>query len=125
MRPAAWGGLRLGAAAVVAALCISGPARPFASKDLRGQLRATSLLVQADKEKTVAPQDLFAAAQADYGRLIGALYAQGHYSPIIRIQIDGREAAAIELLDQSVLLRVWSVWFWFVYRIRSPWLDIL
>ena len=94
--------------AALAVLCLTGPARPFealdfltpgASDDLRGQLRATSLLVLANKEKTVAPQDLFAAAQADYGRLIGALYAQGHYSPIIRIQIDGREAASIELLD--------------------------
>jgi translocation and assembly module TamA len=40
-----------------------------------------------------------AAARADYGRLLGALYAAGHYSGVVSIRVDGREAAAIPVLD--------------------------
>lgn len=46
-----------------------------------------------------APQDLLAAARSDYARILAALYAKGYYSVDIRIQIDGREAAAIPVLE--------------------------
>lgn len=44
-------------------------------------------------------QDLFAAARAEYGRILGALYARGHYSAVISVRVDGREAADIAPLD--------------------------
>lgn len=97
-----------GLTAVAFALTFAAPASalerfdfltPGASDDLRDTLSAASLLVQARRDRTEAPQDLFANAQADYGRLLGALYAEGHYSAVIRILIDGREAASILPLD--------------------------
>jgi translocation and assembly module TamA len=72
---------------------------PGASERLRDDLLSASLLLAAKRDKVVDPQDLFAAARADYGRLLGALYARGHYSGVIRVLIDGRELADIAPLD--------------------------
>ncbi|MBV6638714.1 MAG: outer membrane protein assembly factor, partial [Mameliella sp.] len=58
-------------------------------------LRSVSILSQLEGEENRAPQDVLAAAQGDYARLVEALYAQGYYSAVVRIQIDGREAATI------------------------------
>lgn len=66
---------------------------------LTKDLRDSSLLLGTEAEGKVQAQDLFAAALAEYGRLVGALYAQGYYSPVIHILIDGREAAEIPPLD--------------------------
>lgn len=60
-------------------------------------LRAASGLVAAGKDK--AALDLFADAQAEYGKLLSALYAAGHYGPVIHVLIDGREAFSIAPLD--------------------------
>lgn len=84
---------------------------PGAPEELRAALRAASLLVAAEAEGVEDPQELLAAARADYGRLIGVLYAEGYYGPVIRILLDGREAAAIPPLAApsriaSVVLRV-------------------
>lgn len=96
------------ALAGVACLALAGPVcalesleflTPGADKDLRDKLRAASLLEQARRDKTELAQTLFGAAQADYGRLLGALYSEGYYSATIRIRLDGREAAAIAPLD--------------------------
>lgn len=57
------------------------------------QVRALQAQGQTD------PQDLLAAARSDYARILAALYAKGHYSVVIRISIDGREAAAIPALE--------------------------
>lgn len=72
---------------------------PGASEGLRGELLGASLLQAAKRDKVSDPQDLFAAARADYARLLGALYASGHYSGVIHVMIDGREAAGIAPLD--------------------------
>ncbi len=73
---------------------------PGASAELRDVLVNASLLVEATRDKTPDdPQDLFAAARADYGRILGALYAQGRYGGVIHILIDGREASGISPLD--------------------------
>ena len=72
---------------------------PGASEDLRDDLRGASLLLAAQRDKVGDPQDLFASARAEYSRLLGALYARGHYSGVIRVLIDGREAASIAPLD--------------------------
>ncbi|MGB3314146.1 MAG: autotransporter assembly complex family protein [Albidovulum sp.] len=70
-----------------------------ARDDLTDALTAASLLKQAEREGTTDSQSLFAAARADYARLLGALYAEGYYSGVIRIRIDGQEAANIAPLD--------------------------
>lgn len=67
---------------------------PGVDEDLTDRLRASSLLLQ-ETEEARTTQDLVAAARADYGRLIAALYEAGHFSPVVRIDVDGREAARI------------------------------
>lgn len=64
-------------------------------EDLAGDLRAASLLIAAEEEGTTDPQELLAAARADYARLIGALYADGRFGGVINIRVNGREAARI------------------------------
>lgn len=67
-----------------------------ADESLVDALRAASPLVALENN---AAEDILAAASAEYGRLIGVLYARGHYSPVISIRLDGREAAGIAPLD--------------------------
>lgn len=69
------------------------------NKALQAQLRAGSLLRIAKDEGVSDPQDLFSTAQSDYQRLLETLYANGYYSGVISIRIDGREAATIPPLD--------------------------
>ncbi|MHC0052254.1 autotransporter assembly complex protein TamA [Actibacterium sp. D379-3] len=82
---------------------------PGASDGMRDNLRAASLTFAAAQEDGATPQDLLAAARADYARLVGVLYAAGFYSPVIRIAVDGREAtdlspyAAPDRIGQIVL----------------------
>lgn len=66
-----------------------------ADSGLQDDLRTSSLTVSAAQDPTSTPQDLLAAARADYARLIGILYGQGYYSPVIHITVDGREAASV------------------------------
>ncbi|MEO8241662.1 MAG: autotransporter assembly complex family protein [bacterium] len=66
---------------------------------LETSLKSASGLIAAKKAKQVTALDLFADARAEYGKLISALYAQGHYGPVIHVLIDGREAADIAPLD--------------------------
>ncbi|WP_181366444.1 autotransporter assembly complex protein TamA [Albidovulum aquaemixtae] len=73
--------------------------------ELTESFRAASLLVQSWNDGLTDPQTLFAAARADYGRLVGAAYAEGFYSVVVRIEIDGREAATIEPLDAPAAMR--------------------
>ena len=68
-------------------------------KALERSLRQASVLLRAQSEKNTDPQDLFADARAEYARLLQALYAAGHYSAVINVRIDGREAAGIAPLD--------------------------
>lgn len=72
---------------------------PGADRKLERTLAAASLTLQAEVDGATDPRDLFAAARADYARLLGALYSQGYYSGVIRILIDGREAADIPAVD--------------------------
>lgn len=62
---------------------------------LRDSLSRLSLVMSAKEEGVTAPQDILAAAQADYGNLVSALYARGYFGPVIKILVDGREAATI------------------------------
>lgn len=65
---------------------------------LRGSLSQVSLVMTAKREEVSAPQDILAAAQADYGNLVSALYARGYFGPVVKIKVDGREAADISPL---------------------------
>ena len=66
--------------------------------DLGTALRAASALLALSNEED-QPDQVLAAARAEYGRLVGALYAQGHYSAVVSVLLDGREAAGIAPLD--------------------------
>ena len=68
-------------------------------KDLERSLRAASALIDSQARDVTEAQDLFASARAEYARLLSALYAAGHYSGVINVRIDGREAAGIAPLD--------------------------
>ncbi|MGD9916563.1 MAG: autotransporter assembly complex family protein [Paenirhodobacter sp.] len=72
---------------------------PGADEALRNQLTGASLVEEAAAAKSPEAQDLFAAARADYARLIGVLYDQGYYSGVISIRIDGHEADNISPMD--------------------------
>lgn len=76
-----------------------------ATEALDDALRGASLTDAARRDGRLDPQEVFAAARADYGRLIGVLYAAGHYSGTISILVDGREAAGIAPLDAPRSIR--------------------
>lgn len=67
--------------------------------DLTDTLRSASVLLAAEKTDQGDAQDLFANARAEYASLLNALYAAGHYGPVIHVYTDGREAADIAPLD--------------------------
>ncbi|MFG6561822.1 autotransporter assembly complex family protein [Sulfitobacter sp. 1A15299] len=83
-----------GAAAQAAELAITGIA---ADSDLYATLRDGSLLAEQTDEdaEPATPQELVAAAQADYGRLLALLYDNGYFGPTLKITLDGVDAAAI------------------------------
>lgn len=64
-------------------------------EDLSDSLRAASLTITAVDENELERRNLVAAAQADYQRLLAVLFEAGFFSPVITIQIDGVEAAAL------------------------------
>jgi translocation and assembly module TamA len=66
---------------------------------LKARLAGASLTIASDEQADTTPQDLIAAARADYRRLLAALYAHGYYGGTISIRIDGREAAAFSPFD--------------------------
>ena len=74
-------------------------ATPGASKELRRSLLGSSLLFQASQENVTDTEELLAAAQADYARLLGVLYENAHYGGVITILVDGVEAANIAPLN--------------------------
>lgn len=66
---------------------------PGAEEELVDRLRANALLLQESNDRAATSQDIVSAARADYARLVGTLYQFGHFSPVVRILLDGREAA--------------------------------
>lgn len=64
--------------------------------DLYETLAGGSLLVeQTADDANPTPQEVVAAAQADYGRLLAVLYDNGYFGPVIKITLDGVDAADI------------------------------
>lgn len=72
---------------------------PTSHGALRKRLRQASLLRLAKSEGVSDPQDVFSTALAEYQRLLETLYANGYYSGVIRVRLDGQEAAAIPPLN--------------------------
>lgn len=62
---------------------------------LYASLTSSSLVFQAQAENLISGQEIVAAAQADYRRLVAVLYEAGYFGPEIHIRVDGREAAEI------------------------------
>lgn len=73
---------------------------PGADEDLRDRLSAASLVFAAKAEDSTDGQDIVAAAQSDYKRLIGVLYEQGYFGPVVNITVNGQQAAAISPFAQ-------------------------
>ena len=96
-------------AVLSAVVLLSAPAHAFDAnlsanslpEDVAQDLRSASLVVQlTERDPTsVTAQDIVAAAQADYQRLVGALYDNGYFGAVVSIRVDGREAAAIPALS--------------------------
>lgn len=78
---------------------------PGAGDDLRSALVNSSLLIAARRDGNTTPQDLLAASQAEYARLLGVLYDEARYGGVISVRIDGREAAAIPPLNPPRSIR--------------------
>jgi len=78
---------------------------PSADDDLTARLRGASVLVPLADQGVDDPQELLAAARAEYSRLLGALYNFGYYGGVITISVDGREAAAIPPLETQQRIR--------------------
>lgn len=72
---------------------------PGASDDLVDALKGSALSLEAARAEDSIAQDILAAARADYARLVGALYAQGYFAPVVHILVDGREASSISPLS--------------------------
>ncbi|MEL7026655.1 MAG: autotransporter assembly complex family protein [Pseudomonadota bacterium] len=105
----AWFGLKTSISIFAFAVCLSGPAQALdridlfaigASAEVRNRLTNASLLAQAARENVSDPEDILAAARAEYVRLIEALYAAGYYGPEISVRVDGREAANIPTFEE-------------------------
>lgn len=69
------------------------------SETLSDAVKEASMVRSLQAQGQTDPQDLLAAARSDYAHILAALYAKGHYSVVVRILIDGREAADIPALE--------------------------
>lgn len=82
-----------------------------AGDPLSNRIRAASLLFTAQDEDVASPQDIIAAARADYGQILSTLYRRGFYGGTINILVDGQEAAEMSPFSSpasigQVLIRV-------------------
>lgn len=68
---------------------------PGASEDLTDRLRGASSAMSAKARGLEGAQELLAASRSDYRTLVQVLYDAGHFSPVVHIRLDGREAAYI------------------------------
>jgi len=66
---------------------------PDAGDGLRERVTAASGLRDLKDRGITDPQEIIAAARAEYARILGAMYAEGRYNAVISVRVDGREAA--------------------------------
>ncbi|WP_208353007.1 autotransporter assembly complex protein TamA [Pseudaestuariivita rosea] len=74
--------------------------------DFQDLIVSASLVSAIRRDNSNAAQDYISAAQADYNRILAALYQEGYYGAVISIQLDGREAAEIAPLGAPDQVRV-------------------
>lgn len=66
---------------------------PDAGDGLQARVSAASGLRDLKDRGITDPQEIVAAARAEYARILGAMYAEGRYNAVISVRVDGREAA--------------------------------
>ncbi|MGY6410111.1 MAG: autotransporter assembly complex protein TamA [Alkalilacustris sp.] len=66
---------------------------------LEQALRASSLVLETRAAGVEDPQELLAAAKAEYARMVGVLFGAGHYGGVVSVLVDGREAADFDPLE--------------------------
>ena len=94
--------------ALCLAVLVSGPSVAFevnlntqgATDTVKKAIANASLVLSAKRDDITDPQDVLSAAQADYGRIVSALYRNGYFGPVVSILVDGREAADIPPLTR-------------------------
>lgn len=74
-------------------------------KSLETEITNVSLIKGALDEGRVTGQDVLASARGDYARILGTLYDRGYYDAVIKITLDGVEAAQIAPLDAPQVVR--------------------
>ncbi|MBI6630193.1 autotransporter assembly complex protein TamA [Pontibaca salina] len=72
---------------------------PGAPDDLTKRLKAASSVMTAETHNLTTVQELLAAANADYRTMVQVMYDNGYFSPVVRIAVNGREAATIPPLS--------------------------
>jgi translocation and assembly module TamA len=78
---------------------------PGAPDDLADRLRGASSVMTAGARGLDSGQELLAASLSDYHTLVQVLYDAGYFSPVVHIQLDGREAAYVSPLDAPSSVR--------------------
>ena len=68
---------------------------PLNDEDLTKAIEASSLSFTLQNEDNNNPQDILAAARADYRQILTTLYQNAYYGGTISIRVDGQEAAEI------------------------------
>ncbi len=76
---------------------------PKATADLTDRLRASSAALGLGSNSEI--QEVIAASLSDYRTLVQVLYDAGYFAPVVNIRIDGREAAAINLLNPPKVIK--------------------
>ncbi len=72
---------------------------PGSSDELRDRLQGASAVLAASARGETEVQPLLAAALSDYRTLVQVLYDQGYFAPVVRIRLDGKDAASIQPLN--------------------------
>lgn len=72
---------------------------------LKADISGASQVAAAARADGTTDADALSAALADYRTLTEALYANGYYGGVVRISIDGREAATLNVLNPPRQIR--------------------
>lgn len=97
-------------ALVAASFAVASSAIAFDSNDFRlsatgadpaltRQLTNASLVRQAIEDERTSADELLAAARAEYRQMLGVLYGEGYFGPVISVSVNGREAADLSPLS--------------------------
>ena len=71
-----------------------------ADDDLKQRLENASLSSAAIENEDSRPEDILAAAQSEYGIMVGILYSQAYFAGEVSVRVDGREAADISPFER-------------------------